>query len=127
MHGDRVTVRRYDGAEDYSAAVERMFEKFKLSAARDYRVKFPESRQMDHVEAAVLELVARLFPDAFARLVAFARDHADFIAPSTARFEREIQFCLCWLALMERARSAGLSFCYPQLSPDDHTEDSIAG
>ena len=36
IRGDRLTVRRYTGGADYSAAVEGTFERFKRGAANDY-------------------------------------------------------------------------------------------
>lgn len=127
IHGDKVTVRRYEDAPDYSAAVERTFEKFKRGAVKDYRVKFAEDRRMNHVEAVVLEFVARLFPDAFGRLDDFASRRASFVAPLVGRFEREIQFYLAWVEHMARIRRAGLAFCYPELSETDPAERSVAG
>ncbi len=50
---------------DYSADVLAIFEKFKQGAVKHYPVDFPGGPDMNHVEAHVLDLVARLYPDIF--------------------------------------------------------------
>ena len=67
IKGTRVTVSRYGGEADYSGEVEETFERFKHGDVKDYRVAFPEWPDISHVEARVLELVARLYPDIFLR------------------------------------------------------------
>ena len=59
IKGNRIQVRSYDSELDYSANVEQTFERFKQGAVKDYRVEFPASRQMNHVEAQILDLVAK--------------------------------------------------------------------
>jgi len=59
-------VRAYDGEPDYTAAVEETFAKFRRGEAKDYRVKYPERASLDHIEAQIVERVARLHPAPFA-------------------------------------------------------------
>lgn len=68
IKGSLVQVRRYEDESDYSADVEQTFEKFKQGAVKDYRVKLALGLGMSHVEAQILDLVAKLYPDVFLRL-----------------------------------------------------------
>ncbi|WP_198545488.1 MULTISPECIES: hypothetical protein [Amycolatopsis] len=118
IRGLRVDVRRYTGESDYTDEVEKVFARFKQGAARDYRVQFREDADMDHVQAQVLDCVAKLFPDAFQRLRDFCARHRGYLDPTVARFDREVQFYLAYLDHMRRIEVSGLAFCYPELSPD---------
>jgi DNA mismatch repair protein MutS len=62
IKGDTFTVRKYDSEADYSLDVEQTFEKFKQGAVNDYRVKFSTNDDMNHIEAKILEFVAKLYP-----------------------------------------------------------------
>jgi hypothetical protein len=116
IEGDRVRVNRYDPLPDYSAEVERTFEKFKQGGARDYQFKFSSWPEMNHVEAEVLDRVARLYPDVFALLVGFCERQRDYLDETIGQFDREIQFYLAWLDHVARFTSSGLAFCYPEVS-----------
>jgi len=112
-----ITVRNYDCEIDYSAAVEEIFSKFKQGAAKDYRVKFPDSSAgMNHVEARVLEMVAKLNPDLFHALDDYCTRNIHFLEKTIAGFDREIQYYLAWLEYAETFKRAGLKFNYPQVS-----------
>jgi DNA mismatch repair ATPase MutS len=111
------TVRRYQGEADYSAEVEATFAKFKQGAARNYLVKFKDrDEDMNHIEAKILEFVAKLHPDIFQALDHFCSTHGEFIDPGVALFEREVQFYLAYLDYIRPLKEAGLRFCYPRLS-----------
>jgi len=115
--GGRITVTRAGpDAPDYGAEVLATFERFRHGAGREYRFAFEDGPELNHVEAAVAERVALLFPAAFSALAAFAERHAEFVDPRIARLEREIQFYLGYLGLMDLARPAGGAFCYPEVS-----------
>lgn len=116
ISGNRIKVSRYDGEPDYGAEVEWTFEKFKQGAPKEYRFRFPSVLDMNHVEAAVLDRVARLHPEVFASLEQFCDRHRDFLDDTLASFDREVQFYLAYLDHVERFRSAGLPVCYPEVT-----------
>lgn len=109
-------VRRYDSERDYSAEVEETFKKFQQGAVRDYRVKFPETPDMSHIEAKILEFVGQLYPEIFDRLTQFGVANSQYASPVVTRFDREIQFYISYTEFMRSFRSAGLGFCWPKMS-----------
>ena len=121
---DRVVVRRASEAPDDGAAIARTFARF--SGERfggEPRRRRRESRRDDpaanQIESAVLERVARLYPDAFGALEAFAGHYQTYLDPVVATFDREVQFYLTTLEYVARFERAGLPFCYPSVSADD--------
>ncbi|MGH7988960.1 MAG: MutS-related protein [Limisphaerales bacterium] len=111
-----VTVRPCESEIDFSAAVEETFAKFKQGAARDYRVNPTTIPGMNHIEAAILDRVARLNPDAFRALDEFCATHENFLEKPIAAFDREIQFYVAYLEYAETFKRNGLKFCHPQIS-----------
>jgi len=111
-----IKVRKQESEIDYSADVEETFEKFKQGAVKDYRVKFLTGADMDHVEAAVLDLVARLYPDIFLNLDNYCAKNANYLDDTIGVFDREIEFYVAYLEYVTIFERAGLKFCYPQIS-----------
>jgi DNA mismatch repair protein MutS len=111
-----VTVRKYNSEVDYSAVVERTFAKFITGAASDYKVKFPDALEMNHVEAQILTFVSQLFPDVFRDLDNYCEKHSDFLDKTVVEFDREVEFYAIYLEYIEPLKQAGLKFCYPEIS-----------
>jgi DNA mismatch repair protein MutS len=116
IRGSRVKVSKYGGEADYSAEVEKTFAKFKQGAVKNYQVKFTDGPDMNHVEARILDLVARLHPEVFGALDEYCGRHRDYLDSTIGAFDREVQFYLAYLEYIERFKIAGLPFCYPQVS-----------
>ncbi len=117
IKGNTVRVRRYEEEPDYSAEVERTFAKFQQGKVKDYRVALYKGAGMNHVEAQILDCVARLYPDLFARLDDFCARYSRFPDETILAFDREIQFYVAYLQFIAKFRQAGLAFCYPQVTP----------
>ncbi|UZQ82782.1 hypothetical protein OEI98_002717 [Thermoanaerobacter sp. RKWS2] len=100
IKGNRVTVRKYESEIDYSIEVEKTFEKFKQEAAKDYKVKFSDWPDMNHVEAKILDLVAQLYHDIFSNLDNYCMKNSDYLDETIATFDREVQFYIAYLEYM---------------------------
>jgi hypothetical protein len=128
IKGNRVRVGPYEGEPDYSAEVEETFARFKQGAVKDYRVALPSYVEMNHVEARVLDLVARLYPDVFGQLEDYRARRQDYLDPTLAAFDREVQLYLAYLEHMGRVTPAGLAFCLPEVvegASQVHAEDGF--
>ena len=126
IRGNRVRVTRHEGEADYGEQVQRTFAKFAQRAAKDYRAGFRPWPDMDHVEARILDLVARLYPDIFRALDEFCSRHVAFLDDTIRVFDREVQFYTAYLTFITPMRKAGLEFCYPDISADSkqvHAQD----
>ena len=118
INGSKVKVRKYESEIDYSIEVEKTFEKFKQGAVKDYLSKLSIGSGMSHVEAAILDLVAKLYPEIFLNLDDYCTRNAGYLDETIAVFDREIQFYIAYLEYVERIKRAGLRFCYPEISSE---------
>jgi DNA mismatch repair protein MutS len=116
IKGNAITRREYAGEADYSTQVEDTFATFKQKAVKDYRVRFADWPDMNHVEVWILDGVAKLYPEVFSRLDAYASQNRNCLNATIITFDREIQFYLAYLAYTTRLKRAGLPFCYPHVS-----------
>ena len=116
IKGNRVSVRRFGEEPDYSAVVEATFARFQHEGAGEVPLTFNDWPEMNHVEAQVLDFVAKLFPDVFASLNEFYEQHRDFWDENIANFDREVQFYIAYLEYISGIKRSGLNFCYPQIS-----------
>ncbi len=124
IEGKRVTVSRYSPEPDYGADVLETFEKFRQGTAKEYRFGARSNPDMNHVEAAILDRVAMIYPEVFSSLEGYYSRHRTFLNPMIARFDREVQFYLAWIEYTQRLGSAGLPFCLPVVS--DRSKEVVA-
>jgi len=114
--GKRITASKYQDQPDYGADVLQTFEKFRQAAAKEYRFKIRYDAEMNHVEAAIVDMVARLFPEIFSSLDDYVNQHGKFLDATVARFDREVQFYVAWIEYIAPLIRAGLPFCFPLVS-----------
>jgi DNA mismatch repair ATPase MutS len=114
--GKRVTVRKYDNELDYGADVLQTFNKFSQEAAKEYLFRYNARLEMNHVEAAVLDLVARLFPEIFSSMEGYYERHSGYLNKTIAKFDREVQFYIACHEYVKRLKLTGLPFCYPEVT-----------
>jgi DNA mismatch repair protein MutS len=127
IKGRLVKVRRYEGETDYSAEVEKTFAKFRQGTVQDHRVNLAVGSGMSHVEARILDLVAKLYPQAFAHLDQYCARHSGYLDETIAVFDREVQFYVAYLEYIEPIKRAGLTFCYPQIGATSKEVDNEDG
>lgn len=128
IRGSRVEVSRYEDEADYSAEVLKTFERFKQGAVADYRVRYRMWPGMNHVATQILDLVARLFPEEFTALDEYCGRHAAFLDEGIRHADQELQFYIAYLDYIAPLRTAGLHFCYPEVSADSkevHAADTF--
>ncbi len=116
IKGLRVTVQPYADEPDLTDVVEETFARFRQGAVEDYHTGFANSLETDPVEKRILEQVAELNPELFARLRDYGERRAGYLEESIERFDREVQFYLGFLEYIEPLKRAGLSFSYPRVS-----------
>lgn len=116
IRGLRVEVSRYSGEADHSAVVLGAFARFQDGPAKSYLLPFRTEPGMNHVTGQIAEAVARLFPAEFGALDEYCRRHAGFLDPGVDRADAELRFYLAYLDYIRPLLSAGLRFCFPEVS-----------
>jgi DNA mismatch repair protein MutS len=111
-----VTVRDLGPEAEYGPLVEATFERFRREPGRSYRSPLKTRAGMNHIQAQILDRIARLHPEAFRKLRMFWDRQPRFPDPLLIRFEREIQFYFAFLDAIRPIRDAGLPFCYPRMT-----------
>jgi DNA mismatch repair protein MutS len=111
----RITVRKDRGRENYNEIVREAFGKFRDNQKHPGNLQRSNDPSMNHVEIAVLALIARLFPEEFRSLMSFCDSHSDFIDPVVANIYMELQFYISYLEYISPLRKAGLEFCIPEI------------
>jgi DNA mismatch repair protein MutS len=127
VHGRRITVGTCTGKPDFSTEVLRTFERFRQGASKNYQFRISSRPEVNHIEAAIVERVARLYPEVFCRLEEFAERHKGYLEDAVARFDREVQFFVAYSEFKRKIEHAGLHFCYPSVSSskDVHCDDTF--
>lgn len=118
IEGSRIEVHRFASESDYGAEILQAFAKFREGVGKEYRFEFPASFDMNHIEAEVLDRVAKLYPDVFFSLDEYCTQRREFVDPVVGAFDCEVQFYLAYIEHVRRLEADGLSFCYPTVRTD---------
>jgi DNA mismatch repair protein MutS len=121
IQGLRVHVEKFKEQSDYSLGVVDTFDRFATEVRDDYHVPIKNYPDMNHVEEQILQCVAKLYPETFSLLAAYCDREQHFIEGIIGRFEREVRFYLAYWEFVGRFSSAGLSFTYPEVTPEPGT------
>ena len=111
-----VKVRKYEDEVDYSKEVESVFNKFKQGDVHNFRIDLVVSGGMNHVEAQILNCVAKLYPEIFEELDAYFLKHTSFMDGIILAFDRQIQFFVSYMDFIKKLEDSGLVFCYPEVT-----------
>ncbi|HEY94303.1 MAG TPA: DNA mismatch repair protein MutS [Dehalococcoidia bacterium] len=115
IKGKYFTVRRRESEIDYGADVEETFARFNQGNVKDYLTTFSEPIEMNGIEESILSAVARLYPEVFNSLDEYCEQHIGFLDETIATFDREVQFYISYLTLINSVKSSELTFCYPEV------------
>ncbi len=99
-------------------AIRTTFDRFRTGASPAVPKPQRPQRYMNHVEANILGLVARLFPEQLDRLRAFVATHADFLPAPLEDLAQELRFYLDYLGEADRLDREGVRFCLPRLQSE---------
>lgn len=116
VRGAKVTVARYDGETDLEQEVLETFARFRQDAQASHPRPLGSDLGLDHVQAAILGEVARLYPELFDDLAAFAQEVPDVVEPVLRRAAGELLFYTTYLELLRPLEAAGLATCLPDVS-----------
>jgi hypothetical protein len=118
IEGKRIKVGLYNSDPDYGADVLQTFEKFKQGSTKRNQFRFSSAQDMDHVEAAIQDLVARLYPELFASLNEYTSSRTGYLDVTICIFDREVQFYVACIEHIERLKRCGLFFSYPTVTDE---------
>ncbi len=116
IKGKEITVQAYNDEADFLFEVIKTCELFTGGTCQPYYENSPDYPEMNHIEAKILDFVAKIFPNEFARFEAFYTKNLGFFDNIIRRFDREIHFYISYLEFIARFKKEGLSFCIPYVS-----------
>lgn len=115
IRGGKVTIGPVDDEPDLGESVLATFERFRQGEVQNYTDPV-HAAGMDHVQAWMLELVAKVHPAPFEELAQFTAASRVYRDAALMRFADEVRFYLAYLDYLAPLRKAGLPVCYPAVS-----------
>ncbi len=115
LYQNRLTVRPETAqGEDACERLARVFSRYDIAPC-PRMVPFP-GVNMESLELAVLERLEGMFPEEFGLLGEFCERHPSVGSPLADGFASELRFYLDYLTYMERMRTRGYLFAYPEFN-----------
>jgi DNA mismatch repair ATPase MutS len=126
LEDNTITVDRSESTnQGYRDHLQTLFERFG-DIGTQLPANAPSYRSRTHIDDRILTILARIFPEEFSDLSAFALEHHSFIAPWIPRLEREFIFYLAWFEEILGFAARGLEWTMPTLNERagiQHAED----
>ena len=117
-------VKRYEGEEDYTQKIKKVFKRFEQDDVNETKSQFDKNRGMNHVNAKILEFVAKLYPKIFATLREFCDKYENFIDKTFQTFAGEVEFYISYLSYISQIKER---FCFPQISGENKSIRVMGG
>uniref|UniRef100_E6Q386 Putative Mismatch repair ATPase (MutS family) n=1 Tax=mine drainage metagenome TaxID=410659 RepID=E6Q386_9ZZZZ len=119
-----INVREGGHESDLARAVERTFQRFLPTTSPERASRSASYVSLNHIEATIVDNIARLYPQPFFSLKCFADRHHSFFPTSVLRLNRELHFYLACTDFARRLSSAGLPTCFPTVTAS-HTHIAV--
>ncbi len=113
IKGVKITVREDRDSDDYASEIQETFSRF-LEDGETIKA-YDSTHSFGHVEAAIVELVAKFHPDQFNKLKEFYNKRSNFMDDTISRFIHEIFFYINYLKYIRPMEESGLHFCIPDI------------
>ena len=118
IKSDHIIVNQGSEEEDYCGSLLSLFKK---KSEREYFYQRNPfwTIGLSSLEAAVLDMLKKVYPQSFAKLKEFDEKYIDFANETISEFEQEIQFYLSFCAFKKEMEEMGFHFCYPKVGGED--------
>jgi len=116
IDGLMIRVRRYENEVDYSQVIQNIFKKFEVKDIENKKCQFEKNRDINHVNAKILEYVAKLYPSEFNKLEQFYARYVGCFDDTIENFCIEVQFYIAYFEYIRVVEKSNLTFCYPTIS-----------
>jgi len=120
-------VKKYDNEINYVREIEKVFHKFEQDEVSAQNCKFDKNSGINHVNAKILEFVAKLYPLIFSNLENFTQKYNGFVKNDFLLFANEVEFYISYIAYISKIKSSTLAFCYPKMSIQSKNIDVLDG
>lgn len=119
----KISVKSYEDEEDYSKYINATFSRFEDEDSEEkYDLDYTLPTGTSHIDAIVLEYLAKLYPKTFEMIDKIYESYKHFLDSKILNFEKEIQFYISYLEFIDKLTQKNLCFCYPLVSNKEKQE-----